>query len=273
MDFLFKFFLLPVFLGVIAFSPLAAQTRARVGKVCPLDGTEFQSYLIISDRPEGIQLDLKKTGKTIQPVPMAQCPACSFPFYKPSERYSDEEVTRLRATLRTERFQNEAKGRTPYYAMGVLYELLGEPDDKTAWAYLYASWENEAAPLYNEAAKRSLKFFDAAARNAERERRDKDAAYHVMLYLPVELLRRTGQFDEAQKRLETVKEKLSGTADENIRPLLDHQQTLIAQKNPTPQTPESFAPKPRAAPQKTRARTPAETEEKETAAPPGTPRP
>jgi hypothetical protein len=216
---------------IAAFGALSAVSmaseRAIVTMQCPLDGTEFQAVQEFSGFPAGQRLDLKKLGAISQPRPLARCPECSLPIW---DKYPDEELkARLRAALQSERYRTEGRDARPWFALGVLREELADEAFAVAWTYLQASWEaeeNEQPERYAEAARRALGWFDRAAAGlaGDPERR---ADYHTALYLPIELARRTGDFADAQRRLDAWPEAASAQ-DPWLRAAIASQRQLVA---------------------------------------------
>ena len=226
--------------------PLFAHTWSDVTYKCPLDGTDVETTMVFSGTVFGTRLDFKKVGPCITPYPMGQCPECGFPLYNEKEdsKLTAEEIEQLKTLVASERFQKEAKGKSAYFAFGVLQELQDKPAYDIAWTYLQASWENEEAPLYKEnkevyaeAAKRAITFFDLAAKNFRDTRENPDeltAAYSIMLYLPVELSRRIGDFEAAAQRLADAAPLLADSPVEGMSQALNRQKQLIADKDATP---------------------------------------
>ena len=156
-------------------SPLLGTSVRLVTRTCPLDGTKFEAYAVTSfNALGGIGLDYSGS----HPLALSQCPKCSLPLYK--DEFTEEETGQLKALIASGRFQSEAIGKSPYFALGVLQELLNEPAAAIAWTYLRASWQRGRsatdAPAYTEAAKRAIRFYDAAAKEIKPVKGDKKNA-------------------------------------------------------------------------------------------------
>ncbi len=189
--------------GLLAVGSPASE-RAVVKITCPLDGTEFTAVQDFSGYATGLRLDLKKMGPISQPWALARCPECGYPVF---EKYPSEERARqLKEIVASERFRTEARPASPWFALGVLKEEMKAEAFDIGMTYLNASWEAEedrAPESYARAAQRALTWFDrAAVALVDQPDRTKDRC--IALYLPIELARRLGNFDEAQRRVRAL---------------------------------------------------------------------
>ena len=211
---------------------LCAHTGGVVDLKCPLDGTEFKSWQDFSGTSYGLRLDLKREGLIAQPWALAQCPKCHFPLFKTN--LSEDEKSELRTIVAGNRFIRAAKSRNPYFALAVLQEELQAPPKKIAESYLYASWlaEENNPGSYRAFAKRAIEWFDlAAGRPAEAD--DAKNSRQISIYLPIELSRRVGEFDEAKQRINDAAD-LNKTKIKWLPGALADEKRLVAAKDASP---------------------------------------
>ncbi|MCL2326752.1 MAG: DUF2225 domain-containing protein [Proteobacteria bacterium] len=224
----------------------------RVIYTCPFDGTEIVSYEIRSRLVCETELDMGLSHAMPWRY-VGQCEVCSFPMYQPDEPFTPEEIEQLKVYLASERFQKEARGKSSYFALGVLMELQGESAENIAGVYLKASWQysgrdpeymtqlypNTFRRDYREAARRAMTFYDvvatelAAVKQSQGDKMSEEDVwrYIVALYLPVELSRRMGKFDEASQRAERAIQLLSDFSDHFLLDAMRYQVKLIAAKD------------------------------------------
>lgn len=208
-----------------------ASERAEVSITCPLDGTTFRAVQDFSGYAEGQRLDLKKLGPISQPPALARCPQCGFPIF--SRYLGEDDAARIRAIVASERFRTEALPAKPWFALGVLREELRAEPFEIGWTYLNASWEAEdEGGDYAQAAGRALAWFDRAA-PLLREKPARRLDSLIALYLPIELARRTGNFADAQRRLDAFPRTTDG-APSWLPSALQAQARLIAARDAAP---------------------------------------
>lgn len=212
---------------------LPASERAQVKITCPLDGTEFEAVQDFSGYAAGMRLDMKKMGAISQPWALARCPECGFPVFQ--KYFSDDETRRLQAIVASERFRTEARPATAWFALGVLKEELKAEPFELGWTYLSASWEAEnegGLEAYTRAARRAIAWFDRAAA-ALKDQPDRRKDRCIALYLPVELARRLGDYEQAQNRLRQLPD-VSASGIDWLPAALQTQARLIAAKDKSP---------------------------------------
>lgn len=193
---------------------------------CPLDGKAFEAWQDFSGTSFGRRLDLKSLGPTASPWALATCPQCHLPLYK--NEFTSEEKDTLRLTVKSPEFLRAVAIGSAYACLGVVREQLKADPYVTADAYLQASWQLETKEGYADVARAAIRWYDVAAPQLKEPERDDDQI--VSLYAPIELLRRTGQFDAAAERLTafpTDRIKSNGW----LAQALTRQQTLIAAKD------------------------------------------
>ena len=222
-----------LFLACAVPMALSASERAEVKMTCPLDGTEFTAVQDFSGYAAGMRLDLKKMGAINQPWALARCPECGFPLSR--KHFTDDEIRRLKEIVASERFRTEALPATAWFALGVVQEELKTEAFEIGRTYLSASWEIEEErgfEAYARTARRAIAWFDRAATELK-EQPDRRKDLHLARYLPVELFRRLGDFEQAQSRLNRLPD-MSGSGIAWLPAALQTQARLIAAKDKSP---------------------------------------
>lgn len=224
--------LISIFTFCILTTTLLAHTGGNIKYICPLDGTEFEAWQDFSGTYLAHGLILKKNGPIAQPWALAQCPKCRFPLFK--EEFSEDEKVSLKKMVAGERFIKESKDSTAYFALGVLKEEMKADPFEIGWIYLEASWEEEGADdhKYSLVAKRAIEWFDRAAAEPQKKEEKKND-YYVAVYLPIELFRRSGDFESASSRLKNFPD-LKDTEIEWLPSTLKFEAKLIAAKEKAP---------------------------------------
>jgi hypothetical protein len=232
-----KKFLPAFFLAAALFAaaPVFALTLFESTETCPFDKTTFSSQKMGSGTTFGYRLDLKPLGAVAAPAPMGQCPKCSFPMYEDS--FSKEDIEKLQPIVESERFAKEAKGKSPYLALGVVFEMLEKEPGAIAWTYLRATWENENKPDYDAAAKKAIEFFTKASAKIKAELKDgekPDEKYFTNLCLAIELSRRIKNFDEVKKLIAAARVEMQDEANQFLLQVLDYEERLATEKDSAP---------------------------------------
>lgn len=160
---------------------------------CPIDGTKFQYSRVISGSSFGTYLDLQPFGMVAAPAPLAKCPGNGFVMYK--DKFSDEEIARLKTYVNSAEYQALQKAHKPYYLAAQLQRVANESPRLIAAALLRATWQawgedytryaTEALEAYREGL--ALPAADAQQWFADQ-------------LIAGELERRLGKFDDAKTR-------------------------------------------------------------------------
>lgn len=174
-----------------------AHRGGRVELECPLDGTKFEAWQDFSGTSFRQRLDLKDLGPTASPWTLAQCPKCHLPL-SPETRDPEKEA-RLRQVVRLPEFLRAHETGASYAALAVVREMTNAGPFRTAQSHLFASWQLEGKEAYVGAAQAAIRWFDAAV--AKLSLPDELDEYLMSCYVPIELLRRTGQFEAADRRI------------------------------------------------------------------------
>jgi len=199
---------------------------------CPLDGTKFESWQDFSGTSNGLRLDFKQLGPFPQPWALAQCPNCGLPLYQ--RTFSESEKIELKKLVASDDFMRAAKTGNSYHALAVLQEERKLRPMTIADTYLHATWiaEVKHPETYRALAKQAIKWYDIAAIQLG-GKDDGTNSYLYSVYLPIELSRRIGEFDEAEKRISAVA-KLDVFKPEWLLRALADERKLAAAKDSAP---------------------------------------
>lgn len=197
-----RFYVLVALLVVSSLSA-RAHTGGQVDVICPLDGTNFSTWQDFSGTAFDARLDFKKEGPIAQPWALAQCPKCRYPISEPEKALNFDEIARLKSIVSSPHFLSETKDSTAYYALAIIREELDREPLDIGWVYLCASWEVENNPAkYRTMAEKIILWYDKASKKLG-SAPDPIPDYFTACYLPIEINRRLGLFDEAEARIAT----------------------------------------------------------------------
>lgn len=175
--------------------------------VCPLDGTSFHgrgggpgSYrepwrnFLGTYRGYGKTLDLMPTGATLAPWPLATCRSNRFVIYK--QKFTADEIARLRPYVVSAEYQALAAEHTRYYLAALLQERLGATRAQLRYVLLMATWEARSGTFYRTYAQKALDAFQAAQVN-----RTQDAEGWLLdQFIAGELERRLDRYEQVSSR-------------------------------------------------------------------------
>jgi hypothetical protein len=137
------------------------------------------------------------------------------------EKYSPEELESLRPLIFSSELQS-IKDQTPYYRAAWILRHTDAPRIEIIWALLQASWEVSGIGVYSKYAGELLT--DLQIQLADPSR---DTGRDVFLRLLLgELLRRTGQFQDAETVFQNLGRELTPQSEEHK--LAAYQLTLVA---------------------------------------------
>lgn len=219
-----KLFLIAALLcGSVGGGVVSAQSRAQQLEefTCPLNGALFTHDVAYHAQADGFMLDMQPYGKQFVYRRLPQCPNSAFVMYK--DRFSKKEMRRLRVLLGQAGFAQQPQAYRVYRMM----QAAGEPLIRQVWALQQATWLGK--PAYKAELVQLLNRYLAQTHIRPRSRL-------MHLLLKVEMQRRLGQFQAAQKTMQTVDVLLA--TDEKLRPAIKHiytcEQQLIIQSNAKP---------------------------------------
>ncbi len=212
----------------LSIASVQALTLMDAEYVCPLDGKKFTARTPASYSRFGMCLDWKPVGAMIAPIPLPKCPGTGFVLYK--KKFSETELTKLRAYVATPEYTRLRKEHTDYYIASKLQILLGESDTTVAFTLTQASWEAKTPIQYIQYAEETLSKLDAAMKTSKPEQK---AERTSMSFLIGELSRRLGKLDAAEKHFSALLVELtaSGGIKDHQKAIIELQQSLIQKKD------------------------------------------
>lgn len=168
--------------------------------VCPVCSGEFEALIDLSGTQFDQRLDLKPVGAISAPSLIPVCPECKFVIY--DDTISEAEIAQCRSIVESEQYRQYVE-RASYYLLGRLYQQLGKDHLTIAHVFLKASWqeEDDVAKL-KEDLELSLEYFGKYLNNAVGQ----DVPWQTAQVLKGELLRRLGNFSEAESHLKRLLE-------------------------------------------------------------------
>jgi hypothetical protein len=193
-------------------TPAPAATPVPIKPVtmlCPVCGQTLTPLAADKGATWGYRLDLRRVGPVKDPPALLVCPNCRFPVFKTD--FTDTELTRLRAFLKSAEYAAIPYQSVPYYYVALIKERrlvrLPAGDYDIAHAYLQASWQaedmNEPA-LRDAYLGKALVYVQSALKTVKRG----DPYFPTLHILNAELRRRLGKFSEAKAILRPlVKDK------------------------------------------------------------------
>lgn len=193
--------------------------------VCPLTGTTFVAQADDSGTQICVRLDLKKVGFLSSPPLVPICPDDGFVLYKP--HFSETELSILRPWVESPEFRQLASEETPYFRIARTQEKLSAPSGDVALSYVIATWEaadGEQYRRYAAIAREKLVPLTAVAAQGGA------ISPAMAILLIAELERRLGNFDEAQRRLDS----LPSGADAATRDTAAYEEELIEKRDSGP---------------------------------------
>jgi len=214
---------------VIASSlPASAHKTGLATKTCPLSGVEFKATVEMSGTRFCTRYDLKAVGPIGSPPAVPVCPDHGLVLYR---EFTEAEVASLRTWVTTPSFQSLAPTAPWWRAAETMKHLHEDPAD-IAWGYLMASWQVELDDVQyrralGEAAEVLHAFVSTHAEPTSEQARNS-------LLLLVEVRRLRGDFQLAQKCLDTLRARSVGQAlSPTVQQLLTDEQTFITKQDRT----------------------------------------
>jgi len=182
-------------------SEASALTFRNVELVCPIDGENFKTTLAGSGTSFGQYLDLKPFGPSIAPWPLAKCPSSGFVMYK--QKFSDNEIARLRKYVASDEYKALKNAHSNYYLTVRLRTRLGEKSPQLAYTLLQATWEAKSRSQYEQYASEALEAYKAALEDGSVDPKQ----WLNNQFVAGELERRLARFDDAKTRFLAVADR------------------------------------------------------------------
>lgn len=183
-----------------------------VAMVCPIDGTKFHSrgtrdpetrydYEDYRRYPYGRFLDLKSSGATLAPWPIAKCASNGFVIYK--SKFTPGELARLKRYVLSDEYRSMKDAHADYYLAAILRAHMGEAPAQLRYTLLQATWNAQSRSQYAKYAAEALEAYKSSLltpyANAEE--------WIVDQLVAAELERRLGQFDRAIARINSLEDR------------------------------------------------------------------
>jgi hypothetical protein len=207
-------------LFIVVLKNIFAHTGENVEYICPLCGTEFESYTQFSYTTFGRNLDLRRFGAAMIPSPIPKCPKCNFVFS--DDFFTEKEIIMLKKALKTNNIFVKEPGMPNYYYLGREAEIVNRDIDDLIWWFLSGVWENEDVTQKNKLINITIEYIDKLD--------EKDKSYNNYQLVKLDLLRRSGQFEEAMAQIERIKRNAEFYRDYIIK-IIDLQIELIRDRN------------------------------------------
>ena len=190
---LFLIFLLSIKIGV---SGLYASTGGEVDFTCPLCHEEFKYWVQFSYTTFGRNLDLKPFGAAVIPSPVPKCPNCHFVFN--DKMFDDDELSKLKEHIEKENLFSINPNMPNYYYLAQEFEILQRKPENIAYMFLSAVWENKDKERNEELILNAIQYIDMIDNSSDE--------YNNYQLIKLDLLRRTGLFEEALLLIDQIKE-------------------------------------------------------------------
>jgi hypothetical protein len=207
-----------IFIVVIA--NVFAHTGGDVEYTCPLCSTKFDSYTQFSYTTFGRNLDLRSFGAAIIPSPIPKCPNCNFVFF--DDFFSEDEIKTLKLVLIVNNIFEKEPNMPKYYYLAKEAEIVNKDLDDIIWWLLSSVWENKDETKKNKLINITIEYINKL--------NETNKSYNNYQLVKLDLLRRSGQFEEAMTQIERIKRNKEFYKDYIIK-IIDLQIELIGNKN------------------------------------------
>jgi len=211
---------------MLALSPATSAATILVNDevTCPIDDETFTYTSAASGTSMGSYLDSRPFGPSPAPWPIAKCPKTGFVIF--SEKFTAEELSKLRALVLSAEYQQLQKQHTNYFLAAQLMQAIGRPERDIAYTLVQASWEAETprqATNYREAA---LSHYVSSFASTD----PKTEGWVFDQMIAGELERRLHRFKESERRFQAlVTGKL--LLEPRYAQLVQYQLELIAKRD------------------------------------------
>jgi hypothetical protein len=206
---------------------------------CPLGTGIAKGFEMSSMYINDIGLDGRPYGPHQGTIPPPVCVDNGFVVYK--DKFNKSELSRLETYIFSPEYQKIWRSGSPvYYRLAKIYEYLEHPIHTYARLYVLATWsyrdrlserlQDQTKGGQGYYRREAIQALNLAIDDMSSKRRTYDKRYVEFHYLLVELYRRMGEFESAQKKLDWVKNTDLDTSF--IDPvILDYQDYLIAHED------------------------------------------
>ncbi|MDR2941307.1 MAG: hypothetical protein LBV17_01790 [Treponema sp.] len=206
--------------SIVIVNNIFAHTGGNVEYTCPLCGRRFESYTQFSYTIFGQNLDLRRYGAAIIPSPIPKCISCNFVFS--DDFFSEEEIIVLKEKLKVNNIFEKEPDMPNHYYLAREAEIVNRDLVDIIWWFLSGVWENKDENLENMLMNITIKYIDKL--------NEKSKSYNNYQLVKLDLLRRSGKFEEALALIEIIKTYGEFYNDYIIK-IIDLQIELIGNKN------------------------------------------
>lgn len=184
--------------------PLGHHRNYRI-YTCPLGGEKFEALSLGTHSKFGGHLDWEPVSYMDFPTPLAICPSNGFIISKSD--YTDDELKKIQTIIESEAYKTLYEGKhASYYLFAKLQELRQIPDIDLWWLTLQATWEADKCGDQKKYKMYVLETIKEGKKSLETLNEDDNKFWTLNIVIP-NLYRRLGEFEKAQKWLETFGDK------------------------------------------------------------------
>jgi phage FluMu protein Com len=211
-----------VFILLFTFSTtfVIASTVGETEYTCPLCGTIFKYFVQHSYSIFGRNLDMRPWGAAIIPTPIPKCPDCKFVFN--INIFTENEIETLKTNLQANNIFENEPNMPNYYYLAREYEILNKKLSDIIWVFLSSVWENRNEDRRIFLINVTVDYINKLFRT--------DESFNNYQMIKLDLLRRSGQFAEANSLIEIIKQDKNLYKDFIVK-VIDLQIELIGNRN------------------------------------------
>ena len=209
-----------IFIIIISTNSLFASTGGEVEFTCPLCNTKFNYWVQFSYSVFGQNLDLRQTGAAIIPAPIPKCSNCNFIFN--NNFFTEDEISCLKIELEQNNIFEKEPNMPNYFYLARECEIIKRDLDNIIWFFLSALWENRDINKKNFLINITIDYINKLENTSEE--------YNTYQLVKLDLLRRSGQFNEAKELIEVIKLNKDFFTDYIVE-IIDLQIELIENNN------------------------------------------
>jgi uncharacterized protein (DUF2225 family) len=190
--------------------------------ICPFCKNEFVYLGLASFSTAGARqnLDFRMVGNGINPLFVPQCPNCNFVFYNRS--FTENEIIILKNELKIYNLFEKEPNMPKNYYLAREMEIVNKSIGDIVWYLLSGIWENKDIEKNTLLINITIDYINKI--------NETDKTYNDYQLVKLDLLRRSGKFDEALHLIEIIKLNSEFYIDYIVK-IIDLQIELINNKN------------------------------------------
>jgi hypothetical protein len=164
---------------------------------CPFCKNEFEYLGLASYSTAGAKqnLDFRMVGNGINPSFVPQCPNCDFVFYNNS--FTENEILILKYELKIYNLFEKEPNMPKNYYLAREMEIVNKSMENIVWYLLSGIWENEDIEKNTLLINITIDYINKL--------NETDKSYNDYQLVKLDLLRRSGKFNEALHLIEIIK--------------------------------------------------------------------